>query len=114
MIRTDKTVYDKPEPADGERILVMRTWPRGISKDRVDRWSRELGTEMDLVHRWKQGKVSWDEFSRQYLKSLKGKENILKELALKSRETTITLLCTDKDESRCHRSLLRKEIESYL
>ncbi len=114
MIRTDKTVYDRPEPSDGERILVMRTWPRGISKDKVDRWLKELGTEMDLIHEWKSGKVSWAEFSRRYLESLKGKEALLKELAAKSKKTTITLLCTDKDEARCHRSLLKSEIERHL
>lgn len=114
MIRTDKTVYDKPEPDDGVRILVMRTWTRGISKGKVDSWLKELGTEMDLIHEWKQGKVSWGEFSRRYVRSLKGKEGILRELASRSEKGTITLLCTDKAESRCHRSLLRREIERYL
>lgn len=114
MIRTDKTVYDKPELNDGERILVMRTWPRGISKEKVDVWLKDLGTEVDLIHEYKQGKVGWAEFSRRYVKSLKGKEAVLKELAAKSKEKTITLLCTDKNEARCHRSLLRREIERYL
>jgi uncharacterized protein YeaO (DUF488 family) len=114
MIRTDKSLYDNPEAADGQRILVMRKWPRGISKDKVDTWLKELGTDVDLIHEWKQGKVSWTEFSRRYVKSLKGKEELLKDLASKSKKGTITLLCTDKDPSRCHRSLLRTEIERYL
>lgn len=111
MIRTDKTVYDKPEPSDGERILVMTKWPRGVSKDKVDAWYKELGTDMDLVHAWKQGKVTWPVFTRRYLASLKGKEELLKQLAARSKKKTITLLCTDKEASRCHRSLLKVEIE---
>ncbi|MDV3276899.1 MAG: DUF488 family protein [Nitrososphaerales archaeon] len=114
MIQTAKSVYDKPGPDDGERILVMRTWPRGISKGKVDKWLKELGTDMDLIHEWKQGKVTWEEFSSRYVKSLKGKEEVLMELASESKKGTVTLLCTDKDETRCHRSLLRKEIERYL
>ena len=114
MIRTDKTVYDKPEPTDGERILVMKIWPRGVSKDKVDMWVKELGTDVELIHEWKQGKVTWSEFTKRYVKSLKGKEQLLGELASKAKKGTITLLCTDKDESRCHRSLLKKEIERYL
>jgi uncharacterized protein YeaO (DUF488 family) len=114
MIRIDKTVYDKPEPSDGERILVMRLWPRGVSKEKVDRWLKELGTDVDLIHDYKQGKVTWAEFSRRYLKSLKGKEPLLRELAAKSKSRTITLLCTDKDATRCHRSLLKAEMERYL
>ena len=113
-IKTEKSVYDKPEHADGLRVLVMRTWPRGISKEKVDVWFKDVGTEMELIHLWKEGKVTWGEFSRRYVASLKGKENILRELATKSKKGTITLLCTDKDPNRCHRTLLKKEIEKYL
>ena len=45
MIKTAKTVYDKPESSDGKRILVMRLWPRGVAKDKVVVWLKELGTE---------------------------------------------------------------------
>jgi uncharacterized protein YeaO (DUF488 family) len=113
LIKTAKTVYDKPESSDGKRILVMRLWPRGISKDKVDVWMKELGTDRDLIKRWKSGNVTWAEFSREYRKSLKGKEEELKELAKESQEGDITLLCTDKDAEHCHRTLLAKEIEKY-
>jgi uncharacterized protein YeaO (DUF488 family) len=110
VIKTDKTVYDKPEPSDGKRILVMRIWPRGISKDRIDVWMKDLGTEKELIKKWKSGKISWNEFSMQYRKSLKGKEEILKELAKESQTKDITLLCTDRDAAHCHRTLLAEEI----
>lgn len=112
MIRTEKNVYDKPEPSDGERILVMRLWPRGVSKEeaRIDEWMKELGTERDLIKKWKAGKVSWSEFEKEYRNSLKGKESLLKDLVARSRHGTITLLCTDKDPSRCHRTILADEI----
>ena len=37
-----KRVYDSPDPADGQRILVDRLWPRGISKTdlRLDYWAK--------------------------------------------------------------------------
>jgi uncharacterized protein YeaO (DUF488 family) len=103
-------LYDKPEPSDGKRILVMRIWPRGISKDRIDVWMKDLGTEKELIKKWKSGKISWNEFSMQYRKSLKGKEEILKELAKESQTKDITLLCTDRDAAHCHRTLLAEEI----
>ncbi len=114
MIKTKKSVYDKPEPSDGERILVMTTWPRGISKDKVDRWVKELGTPRELIKKWKAGEVSWEELSRGYRASLKGKEGILMALAQESKKGTITLLCGCRDEAHCHRTLLRKELEKYL
>jgi uncharacterized protein YeaO (DUF488 family) len=114
MIKTDKTVYNKPEPSDGKRILVMRIWPRGISKDKIDVWMKDLGTEKDLIKKWKSGKISWTDFSKEYKKSLRGKEDVLKNLAKESENGDITLLCTDKDASHCHRTLLAVEIRKYV
>ena len=114
MIKTSKTIYDRPEPSDGKRILVMRLWPRGISKGRVDIWLKELGTEKELIKRRKSGKISWKEFERDYNKSLSGKEVLLKSLADEARKSDITLLCVEKDEAHCHRSLLKLAIEKYI
>jgi len=114
MIKTAKTVYDKPEPYDGKRILVMRLWPRGVSKGRVDVWLRELGSEKELINRWRSGKISWEEFERDYKTSLIGKEELLKSLAEEARKSDITLLCVEKDEAHCHRSLLKIAIEGYM
>jgi uncharacterized protein YeaO (DUF488 family) len=108
MIKTEKTVYDRREESDGKRILVMRTWPRGVSKDKVDVWMKDLGTEKELIRRWKSGKVTWAEFTRAYNASLKGKEEALKELAAESRSRTMTLLCGCRDEAHYHRHLLKR------
>ena len=112
VIKIEKRVYDEPEPSDGRRILVMRLWPRGVSKDKVDVWMKELGTERELIAKWKGGKVSWEEFSAEYRRSLQGKEDQLRALAEESRKGTITLLCIERDPSRCHRSLLKAAIEA--
>ena len=112
MIRIDKSVYAPRESSDGKRILVMTLWPRGVSKDKVDLWMKELGTPRDLIRLYKAGKVTWADYSKEYRKSLKNKEGILKELAAKSKNRTIPLLCTEKDPSSCHRSLLKEAIES--
>ena len=114
IIKTEKTVYDKPDPRDGLRVLVMRTWPRGISREKVDVWFRDVGTELELIHLWKAGKLTWREYSRRYVASLKGKESLLRDLAAKSNKGTLTLLCSCKDSNRCHRTLLKGQIERYL
>jgi uncharacterized protein YeaO (DUF488 family) len=113
-IKTDKTIYDEPGPSDGLRVLVMRLWPRGISKDKVDLWVKEVGTERELIKLWKGGKLTWKEYSKRYIASLKGKESILDDLAVRAKHRTITLLCVEKDADRCHRSLLKKQIENRL
>ena len=113
MIMT-KSVYSPPEPSDGKRILVMTLWPRGVSKDKVDVWMKELGTPKELIRRYKGGEVSLADFKSEYRKSLKGKEDVLRKLAKESRSETITLLCTEKDPSSCHRSVLKEAIEACI
>ena len=112
MIKTGKTVYDPPEPSDGKRVLVMTLWPRGISKKKVDVWMKELGTPRELMKKWKAGEISWAELARGYRRSLRGKEPLLRELSEESKTGTVTLLCVEKDQTRCHRSILKDAIES--
>ena len=91
----------------------MTLWPRGVSKDKVDVWMKELGTPRDLIKRYKSGKITWEEYAAAYRQSLKGKEELLRSLAKESRKGTMTLLCTEKDPNACHRSLLKEAIESF-
>lgn len=112
VIKVEKTVYSPKEASDGTRILVMTLWPRGISKDKVDVWMKELGTPRELIRKYKAGEMTWKEYAAEYKKSLKGKEELLRELAAESRKETITLLCTEKDPNACHRSLLKEAIEA--
>ncbi len=110
MSAKTKRIYDPPEPGDGARVLVMRLWPRGISKDKVDHWFRALGTDPDLIKSWKGGKLSWPEFRRRYLASLQKAEAQaeLKKLRVLAREGPVTLLCSCQDETRCHRGILKE------
>ncbi len=112
MIRIEKSVYSPPEKSDGKRVLVMTLWPRGVSKDKVDVWMKELGTPRDLIKRYKSGKMPWSEYAAAYRRSLRGKEALLEGLAKESRSGTVTLLCTEKDPNQCHRSLLKEAIDS--
>ncbi|MFQ5714327.1 MAG: DUF488 domain-containing protein, partial [Candidatus Scalinduaceae bacterium] len=45
-----KRVYDGIDANDGQRILIDRLWPRGLSKEkvRIDLWIRELAPSSDL------------------------------------------------------------------
>jgi uncharacterized protein YeaO (DUF488 family) len=109
-------VYDPKSKDDGLRVLVMRFWPRGIKRNKVDLWYKDLGTAKELIKAWKEGKVTWQEFRRKYLASLQGAEKkaLLKELAIRSRTQKITLLCGCHDPNSCHRTLLKEEIEKII
>jgi uncharacterized protein YeaO (DUF488 family) len=111
LIRVENAVYDKVGPSDGRRIPVMKMWPRGRSKDKINLWMKDLGTPKELIRDWKVGQISWNKFAAKYKESLKGKEKLLRDLADESKRGTITLLCTDKDPNLCHRSLLKDAIK---
>ncbi len=39
-----RRIYEDPDPADGDRVLVDRLWPRGMSKVRahLDEWCKQV------------------------------------------------------------------------
>lgn len=104
-----RRVYDAPSPADGLRVLVMRLWPRGVSKSRVDLWLKDLGADRALLRDWKAGCVTWPVRRRRYLAGLERPEAqaALATLRRLARRQRVTILCACPDESRCHRGLLR-------
>ena len=107
-IRT-RRVYEASDPADGTRVLVMRLWPRGVRKERVDRWLRELGPVVPLLRAFRAGTIGWREYRRRYLAGLErpaaGVQ--LAEVRALARKGRVTLLCGCADAERCHRSLLQ-------
>ena len=103
-----KRVYEPRSDSDGARILVMRFWPRGIRKAHFDEWNRDVAPPKELVFAFKRGGLAWDEYATRYRAGLK--PQALE--ALRSRRGTITLLCGCADESRCHRTLLKQELDA--
>jgi uncharacterized protein YeaO (DUF488 family) len=89
----------------------MRKWPRGVSKSAVDAWDRDLGPSLSLLRRYRQGGVDWEAYRKEYEAEMKEKPEKLRALAQRAAEGTVTLLCACRDESRCHRSVLKRLVE---
>jgi uncharacterized protein YeaO (DUF488 family) len=114
MVKT-KSVYDLVEESDGDRILVTRFWPQGLSKKvlQLKDWARELGPSVKLLRDWKKEDISWQEYEKRYLEEMLSQDEKIKDLAEKANERTITLLCFEKEDNPCcHRHLLKKLIVS--
>ena len=111
MIKT-ASVYDLKKTG-GEKVLVTRLWPRGIRKGAVSAWFRELGPSYELLRRFRDGKIGWSGFRKAYLAGLKSPESrkSLESLKALAARKSITLLCVCREETRCHRSLLRAKIK---
>ncbi len=113
MIRVGR-IYDPPSSDDGERLLIMRYWPRGVRKDAVDGWERELAPSADLLRAYRAAQIEWEEFAGRYRAAVGEKRELLEDLARRARGGTITLLCGCADESQCHRTLLKEMVEERI
>jgi uncharacterized protein YeaO (DUF488 family) len=91
----------------------MRYWPRGVKKDKIEVWYKDLGTSKELVKAWKAGTLTWYEFKKQYQADLKdvGKRTIIRKLAKQAKKEKVTLLCGCRDPDTCHRIILKEQIE---
>lgn len=97
-----KRVYEEASADDGERILVDRVWPRGISKERarLADWRKDLSPSMPLRKWFGHDPAKWKEFCTRYRAELKraGQIDALQELAKLSRRKTVTLVYGAADE----------------
>src|SRR6185503_3611558 len=103
-----KRVTEPRETSDGARILVMRLWPRGVRRERVDEWNRDLAPSRELLFAVKHRGLPWREYVKRYWKEIR--PETVDALRRRARHETITLLCICADETRCHRGLLRDAV----
>ena len=61
MIKT-KSIYKPIEEEDGLRVLITRWYPRGVKREKYDIWVRELAPSAELLKRYKNTEVDWDDF----------------------------------------------------
>ena len=106
---------------EGLRIGTVRRPPRGVAKANFasenwyDAWLPELSpSEATVKLGQKAGTdAEWRVFARRYEKEMAAPmaSRMLDLLAALSRETNFSVGCYCEDESRCHRSVLRRLLE---
>ena len=117
MIKT-KSIYDSIENSDGIRILISRYWPRGIKKDNFDKWYKDLSPSKNLLKDYKKGKIDFELFEKLFRNEILKNNNVIEICQNIAKEAfngkECTLLCYEKEESDCHRKLIRKICEKEL
>jgi len=105
-----KSVYDPPAADDGYRVLATRFWPRGVPRAAADEYVRALAPSEELLRSFKDGRIDWWTFRKRYLEEMRSPEARaeVRRLATLASSRAVTLLCVCREESRCHRSLLRE------
>ena len=108
-----KRVYDKPARADGQRVLVDRVWPRGLTKKQaqVDDWLKEIAPSAPLRKWFGHDPARWKEFKKRYATELKDQREQVEQLAQKARKRTVTLLFGAKDIEHNNAVALKEFLE---
>lgn len=63
-----KRIYDAPSPSDGQRILVDRLWPRGVSREHaaLDEWLKDVAPSPELRLWFGHKPERFEEFGKKY------------------------------------------------
>ncbi|MBI4716548.1 MAG: DUF488 family protein [Planctomycetes bacterium] len=102
-------------PIDGYRVLVARSWPRGLSRGRVDLWLPELTPPVELWWAYQGGRISRREFGARYRAFAETQPELLGALKrLEYRHVQMTWLCRTRTPRRgaCHLVVLREILNS--
>ena len=102
-----KRVYEPPAADDGERILVDRLWPRGISKEKADfqEWMKDVAPSTALRKWFDHRPERWAEFQTRYRDELKGNP-ALDDLRKRAAAGTVTLLYGSRNTEFNHAAVL--------
>ena len=111
-------------PGEGLRLGTVRRLPRGVRKedyarrDYFDLWFPDLAPSAKLLgfarsDDWTDER--WEKYAKTYLREMRqpGAQRVLELLARLSHQTDFSVGCYCEDESRCHRSLLRKLLAEH-
>lgn len=94
-----KRIYDPPAKADGQRVLIDRIWPRGVSKDAaaLTLWLKEIAPTTALRQWFHHDPTLWDEFRARYRAELDANPEPVAQLQELMRRGDVTLLYSARD-----------------
>lgn len=102
-----KRIYDEADAGDGERILVDRLWPRGVSKDKgaFDAWMKAVAPTSGLRQWFGHQPERWAEFQERYRAELQGNPAV-EDLRRRASAGTVTLLYGSRNRDFNHAAVL--------
>lgn len=96
-----KRAYEPAVPEDGQRVLVDRLWPRGVSKEKaaIDLWLKEIAPSTALRQWFGHDPALWGEFQQRYRAELDANSEVVGQLRDVIRAGKTTLIYGAKDEA---------------
>ncbi len=110
-----KRVHDDATADDGQRVLVDRVWPRGVSKEKADltEWCRDVAPTTELRRWYSHDPDKWAEFGKRYRKELQTAEaqKALTHLQTLARKGRLTLLTASKRDDISQATVLAELLD---
>jgi uncharacterized protein YeaO (DUF488 family) len=131
-VYTFRRFSERERAASGLRVLIMRRFPRGISRQQIDLWIPSAAPEPSVLRAYREGRIPWNEVATVYRinqqmahdcvvydyrggegrpspsRVAQGPLSLLHEL--EREHGTVTLLCWEQ-EGPCHRFVLKELLE---
>ena len=109
-----KRVYEPAAAADGNRILVERLWPRGLSKRRacIDSWAKSLAPSPELRKWFDHRPERWDEFKNRYFTELDSHPEAVAQLRTEIEGGIATFVFASREEQRNSAAALAEYLET--
>jgi uncharacterized protein YeaO (DUF488 family) len=94
-----KRVYEPASSNDGDRVLIDRLWPRGVSRQnaKLDEWVKELAPSRELRQWFGHEPARFQEFRRRYIAQLRDERPRLTALRRRARAGKLTLVYSARD-----------------
>lgn len=110
-----KRIYDPAEATDGQRILVDRIWPRGVTKEKaqIAAWMKEITPSPSLRTWFGHRPERFAEFKARYEAELSDEtaHASLEKIRGWAASGTVTLLYAAKDRQFNHAVVLKEYLE---
>ena len=105
-----KRVYDPTSRADGERILVERLWPRGVSRAKLhlNAWLKDVAPSTELRGWFGHDPAKWSRFRLKYFRELDAEPESWTPIVSAATRGRVTLLYSSRDTDRNNAVALRQ------
>ncbi len=110
-----KRVYEPRSAGDGQRVLVDRVWPRGISKATLKDaiWLKEIAPSTEL-RKWFDHRVErWQQFCTRYAAELDRNPDAVVKLRALCARGRVTLLYSARDVEHNQARALAEYFEAH-
>ncbi|SBV37398.1 conserved hypothetical protein [uncultured Stenotrophomonas sp.] len=114
MIIHCKRAYEAASAEDGQRFLVDRLWPRGVSHEQLQaQWLKDVAPSTELRQWFDHRAERWDAFRQRYQKELAAQPQVLAPLRDALEAGPVTLVYGARDTEHNQAVALRDYLLSH-